>query len=37
MMNSDGSGQKLLTNNNFEDIDPVFSPDGRRVAFESAH
>lgn len=34
-MNSDGSGQKVLTNNVFDDIDPVFSPDGRRIAFES--
>ena len=35
VMNSDGSGQKLLTNNTFNDIDPAFSPDGRRIAFES--
>ena len=35
VMNADGTGQKNLTNNTgFSDIDPVFSPDGRKIAFE---
>lgn len=34
IMNSDGTGAKRLTNNDFKDEDPSFSPDGRYVAFE---
>jgi Tol biopolymer transport system component len=35
VMNADGTRQKNLTKNDtFNDIDPVFSPDGRKIAFE---
>lgn len=34
-MNADGTGQKNLTKNTgLADIDPVFSPDGKKIAFE---
>jgi Tol biopolymer transport system component len=33
-MNADGTKQKQLTNNTFADIDPVFSPGGKRISFE---
>ena len=35
VMNSDGSGQTNLTNNNADDYVPVWSPDGARIAFRS--
>jgi Tol biopolymer transport system component len=35
VMNADGTRQKNLTNNTgFSEVDPVFSPDGRKIAFE---
>jgi Tol biopolymer transport system component len=34
-MNPDGSGQTRLTTNPATDFDPAWSPDGRRIAFES--
>jgi Tol biopolymer transport system component len=38
VMNADGTGQKNLTNNaGFSDIDPVFSPDGRKISFERSN
>jgi hypothetical protein len=36
VMDADGSDQRRLTSSPGEDIDPVWSPDGRRVAFASA-
>jgi Tol biopolymer transport system component len=36
VMNADGTQQKNLTKNASEDGDPVFSPDGKRIAFYSA-
>jgi TolB protein len=34
LMNADGSGQRRLTRNTVRDSNPVWSPDGRRIAFE---
>jgi tricorn protease-like protein len=34
-MNADGSDPVRLTNNNFYDVQPAYSPDGTRIAFES--
>ena len=34
-MNADGSGQRRLTRNPAGDSAPVWSPDGRRIAFVS--
>jgi Tol biopolymer transport system component len=35
VMNPDGSGQRRLTRNTVRDSNPVWSPDGRRIAFDS--
>jgi len=35
IMNADGSGFQQLTNNNFADIQPHFSPDGSKIVFTS--
>ncbi len=34
VMNSDGSEQTNLTNNPGGDYDPIWSPDGKKIAFE---
>lgn len=36
IMNSDGTGVRRLTKNNYQDEDPAFSPDGRTLVFERA-
>jgi Tol biopolymer transport system component len=36
-INADGSDQKRLTNNKYNDAYPFFSPDGKQVAFARAH
>ena len=35
VVNADGSGERRLTRNTGRDSNPVWSPDGRRIAFES--
>jgi len=35
VMNADGSGQTRLTNEETADTEPVFSPDGTKIAFQS--
>ena len=35
VMDADGSNQTRLTNNRGRDLDPVFSPDGKKIAFTS--
>ena len=32
-INPDGSGKSQLTHNNIDDIDPAFSPDGKKIAY----
>jgi TolB protein len=34
-MNADGSEQKNLTSNPAEDVFPFWSPDGKKIAFQS--
>ena len=34
-VNPDGSGERMLTNNGFRDGSPAYSPDGKKIAFES--
>ena len=36
-MNADGSGLTRLTNNELVDWNPVWSPDGRSIAFSASH
>lgn len=35
VMNSDGSGQIRVTNGRFGELDPAWSPDGKKIAFAS--
>jgi eukaryotic-like serine/threonine-protein kinase len=35
MINADGSGQRQLTNDNFNNYDPVVTPDGRYIVYVS--
>jgi len=35
VMNADGTGQTRLTNSRAQDVEPVWSPDGSRIAFTS--
>jgi len=35
LMNPDGSDQRPLTDNNFDDMGPTWSPDGMQIVFES--
>jgi Tol biopolymer transport system component len=37
LMNPDGSGRRALTSGNFDEDFPDFSPDGRRVVFDSSN
>ena len=32
-INPDGSGKRQLTHNNTDDIDPAYSPDGKRIVY----
>jgi TolB protein len=34
LMRSDGSGVRVLTKGNFDDADPTFSPDAKKIVFE---
>jgi Tol biopolymer transport system component len=36
LMRSDGSGVRVLTKGKFDDADPTFSPDGKKIVFERA-
>lgn len=35
VINADGSNQRNLTNNPAHDVNPAWSPDGKKIAFES--
>ena len=37
VMNADGSGKRRLTRNRERDFALAWSPDGRKIAFHSAH
>jgi TolB protein len=32
-INPDGSGKRQFTNNNTDDLDPSYSPDGKKIAY----